>query len=198
MEIEYKWDMPSDEARARLLASLQEYGTLYPAQSIHMHACYYDTEDNYVRSIHAGLRRRVENEASVCCLKLPASSNGGCRARQEFEVEAQDIKEGLELLKDAGAPVEICDDLLTKKLVLLCETDFARVESDYRGDGFEAKLAFDSGSMARQGRQAPISEIEFEYVSGSQDAFHACANRLGQEAGLTVQPASKLARAANL
>lgn len=198
MEIEYKWNMPSDEDRARLFTFLQESGTLSPAQSIRMHACYYDTEDNYVYSVHAGLRRRIENDTSVCCLKLPASSDGGCRARQEFEVEAEDIIEGLELLKGAGAPVEICDELLSRELALLCETDFVREERDYCGKGFKAKLAFDSGHMARQGRQAPIAELEFEYVSGSEETFHDCAKALEQVGELTVQPASKLARAANL
>lgn len=198
VEIEYKWDMPSDEKRDQLLDLLRERGELGQADSIRMHARYYDTEDGYIQNIRGGLRTRTENERSICCLKLSAGGNGGFRTRQEYEVEADDVFEGLRLLKSVGAPEDICDDLASRKLEAHCETNFLRTEYDFRNREFEAKLALDSGFMERQGRQAPISEIEFEFVGGSEEAFHGFADDLAKDCELAVQPKSKLARAASL
>lgn len=198
MEIEYKWEMPDEDVRARLLAVLCERGWLDSPQQIHMRACYFDTPDRYVYHMHGGLRRRIENDASVCCLKLAVEGDDGYRTRREYEVEADDIREGLKLLKGSGAPVSVCDELLARELLPLCETDFNREEYDFRDGEFDAKLAFDVGHMSRQTRQAAISEVEFEYVSGAEDAFHSCARQLEELCGLVVQPKSKLARAASL
>lgn len=198
MEIEYKWEMPEDEVRSQLLDGLRRCGELGSPQQIYMQACYYDTPDHYVYNLHGGLRRRIENDASVCCLKLSVEGDNGCKVRREFEVEADDIRKGLELLKAVGAPSAVCNDLLSRELVPLCKTNFERLEYEFHNDTFAAKLAFDSGHMSRQERQAPIFEMEFEFVSGSEEAFHAFARQLERQCELEVQPKSKLARAASL
>lgn len=198
MEIEYKWEMPDEGTRGGMIEALRQTGRVGDAQSIHMRAQYYDTAEQDVRNMHAGLRLRSENERTVCCLKLPAGGDDAYRARQEFEVDAAGIQEGLELLKANGAPADACDALLAKPLLPTCATDFVREEYDFEGDGFAAKLAFDLGRMSREGREAPISEVEFEHASGSEDAFHACARQLEERFGLVVQPKSKLARASSL
>lgn len=198
MEIEYKWEMPDGERCAGLLKMLLQDGALSEVHSIHMHACYYDTVDRYVYSIHGGLRRRMENETSVCCLKLAVRGDDGFRTRKEFEVEADDIHEGLMRLKASDAPADICEELLSRELELLCETDFMRDEYDFASSHFSAKLAFDRGKMTRQDRQAPISELEFELVEGDEEAFHQYASKLEHACDLVVQPKSKLARAASL
>lgn len=198
MEIEYKWETPAEGTCEDMLAALREIGRLGDAQSIHMQAQYYDTVDHDVLNMHAGLRLRSENDRTICCLKLPAGGDDSFRARQEFEVEAPDIRAGLELLKDRGAPAYACDALLGKELLPTCATDFMREEHDFEADGFSAKLAFDAGRMSREDREAPISEVEFELAAGSEDAFHACARQLEELFGLVVQPRSKLARASSL
>lgn len=198
MELEYKWDLPEAETIERMLICLVQAAAASVPQTIRMQATYYDTLSGDVHRMHGGLRMRRENDESVCCLKLETPSDDACKARQEYEVVANDIVEGLRLLKDVGAPADVCDSLAAQELVALCATDFMRREYDVTADGFAAKLAIDEGLMSRQGRRAPIAEMELEFVEGSEDDFHRCAQRLQEEYGLAVQPKSKLARAATL
>ena len=74
---------------ASVLAEIQEkYGAFTP---ISMETTYYDTVDQKLSSLHWTLRRRMENEISVCTFKCPHSSGG----RGEWEVEAGSILEGI-------------------------------------------------------------------------------------------------------
>ena len=200
MEIEYKWDLAEDELERRVAESSRVSGNTATREIIEMHAIYYDSVDNQVGKLHGGLRVRRENDESVCCLKLSAEGEGGYRVRREYEVDADCIETGLRLLPQAGAPADLCTELLSKELQVLCETEFTRealtIEvAGAESEAFVAELAIDSGMMRRQGREAPIHELELEYKSGSLDAFHAYAKRLEVDFGLKVQPLAKLARA---
>lgn len=198
MEIEYKWDLSPDLTLERLFKCLGQAACAEAPEEIHMRATYYDTPSKDVYRMHGGLRLRQENASSVCCLKIAVSGEDGCRVRQEYEVEADAIDEGLKALKAVGAPHDVCDFLLGQQLVPTCSTDFSRTEYEVESAEFMAKLAVDKGQMSREGRSAPISEIELEFASGSEDSFHRFAQGLQKELGLVVQPMSKLARAATL
>lgn len=198
MEIEYKWDMPGETTLDALLEAPALVARVEDAGEIRMRATYFDTDQLDVQNMHGGLRIRQENEQSVCCLKLAASSDGACKARQEFEVEAFDIVEGLEKLPDAGAPADVCALLVAHGPRPSCETDFTRLTRMVAGDGFTAELAIDTGEMRRDGRTAPICELELEYLTGDEEAFHAFARGLQEAYDLVPQPLSKLARAMSL
>lgn len=195
MEVEYKWDLPDDETLAGMLEGIACDGAVGPVAEIRMHASYYDTADQDASNERWGLRVRSEDERSVCCLKIPVRGEDGCKTRQEFEVEASDVYDGLEKLVGCGAPRDICDFLASKPLQEVCQTDFVRQEIDVNVGGFVAKLAIDEGRLGREGRFDPIHEIEFEFVSGSPEAFHDYAQDLQRRFELEVQPLSKLARA---
>lgn len=195
MEIEYKWEMPDAALLEDLFNDEAITACMDEARELHMCATYYDTENQDVYRLHGGLRVRRENDDSVCCLKLAASADGACKARQEFEVAADDITEGLRHLPEAGAPRAVCDMLLAGNPQPTCETDFMRREQMMMCPDFVATLAVDTGEMRNQGRMAPIHEIELEYVSGSEEAFHAFARQMQEDFSLEVQPLSKLARA---
>lgn len=200
MEIEYKWDLQAAEG-SRLALDAAEAIAPYVrgVQGISMHATYYDTTDGLVAGMRGGLRLRQEGERGVCCLKLEVEDAAGCAVRQEFEVEAADIRAGLAALPTAGAPQEFCEELLASELVVLCETEFERrafaLEAGSGDVAFSAELAFDEGVLSRQGREAELREMELEYKAGSLEAFHAFAADVEQRAGLIRQPLSKLARA---
>lgn len=204
MEIEYKWDLQKAEG-PRL--ALDEAERLAPhvrgVRGISMHAAYYDTSGGLVASMRGGLRLRKENGVSVCCLKLEQRDEGGCAERREYEVPASDIRAGIVALPSAGAPTDVCEQLLASELEVLCETQFERrafileVTGDMPdGAGtFSAELAFDEGVLRRQGREAELREMELEYKGGSLKAFHAFAQELQDKLRLEPQPLSKLARA---
>ncbi len=195
MEIEYKWNMPDSQVLSRLIEGVLDAGGAVKSHEIRMRAIYYDTPNRDVYRLHGGLRIRQENDESVCCLKLAATSVDGCKARQEFEVAAADINEGLAKLPSAGAPQDVCELLTAGGPQPTCETNFVRRAYRVEVEGFVAELAVDAGKMLRDGRSAPIHEVELELVSGSQEAFHAYAQSLQEQNGLEVEPLSKLARA---
>ena len=195
MEIEYKWELPSEDVLAGLLSDAAIAPMLGEPCTLRMRATYYDTVAEDVRRMRGGLRIRQENDESVCCLKLAAQVSGACKARQEFEVSARDIADGLKRLPEMGAPADVCEMLFAAGLQPTCETDFMRREYVLACDDFTAALAIDTGEMRRQGRSAPIHELELEYLGGSEEAFHACATRMQERFGLETQPLSKLARA---
>ena len=194
MEVEYKWNLPSDVTLERMRSVLP----LSHPEHIHMHATYYDTDDQQVYRMHGGLRMRSENELSICCLKLDVSEPGECKKRQEFEAEAPSIIAGLEALPNVGAPRDICMQLIAGDPQIICETDFMRDAYAIQGSGFEAELAIDTGELRREERTAPIAELEFELKAGDEEAFNRFADELESTYALTAQPLSKLARAMRL
>lgn len=198
MEIEYKWDMADPELAHTMVSSEFLADAIVSQREIRMQAIYFDTAASDVYAMHGGLRIRRENETSVCCLKMSAESLEACKTRREFEVVADNIEDGLIKLPQAGAPQEVCDRLLAGKPLPICETVFTRQACKLEFENCNAELAFDWGEMRRNGKVAPIHEIELEYVSGSQESFHALAAGLEEQFALIVQPLSKLARAMSL
>ena len=59
-----------------------------------MHTTYYDTPAGSFSARKCTLRRRMENQRSVCTLKTP----GGGHGRREWEVECDSIEEAIEKL----------------------------------------------------------------------------------------------------
>lgn len=198
MEIEYKWEIEDPKLVDSIMSSELLAGTLASRHEIRMQAVYYDTPASDVYAMHGGLRIRKENETSICCLKMSAESLEACKTRREYEVAAQTIEDGLIKLPQAGAPQEVCERLLAGKPAPICETAFTRQACRLQFGDFDAELAFDFGEMHRNEKTALIHEIELEYVSGSQESFHAFAAELQEQFTLIVQPLSKLARAMSL
>ena len=198
MEIEYKWDMAEPELAQAILSSELLADAAAGLHDVRMQATYYDTPARDVYAMHGGLRIRRENDTSVCCLKMSSESLEACKTRREYEVVAQSIEEGLTKLPQVGAPKDVCERLLAGGPLPTCETDFMRRACSLTFADFCAELAFDTGEMRRDNKTAPIHEIELEYTSGSQNAFHAFATELQEQFALNVQPLSKLARAMSL
>lgn len=198
MEEEYKWQSSPDEMeQLRQSPMVQVYCT---ETAVHtMDAAYYDTEDALFHRIHAALRLRQEDGVSICCLKQTRSTTNHCALREEYEVPAATIEEGLRLLPDVGAPQSLCDTVLAQPIIEQCRTVFTRtaltlhVIQDKQACTME--LAFDIGYFLRNGMRADFSEIELEYKNGATPLFHTYARKLEQRHALIPEPYSKLARA---
>ena len=97
MEREYKWMIPQDTLAA-LADFLHQEQTRLSHEMLHMAAIYYDTADDLVYKNGAALRIRQENDRSVCCMKRTLKKEGAQALREEYEVEAATLAEGLKKL----------------------------------------------------------------------------------------------------
>lgn len=158
-----------------------------------MRTCYYDTPDSALSRQHCTLRRRMENETSVCTLKMPA----GKHSRAEFEVECGSIEQAIsELCKLSG--FRELEKLAASGLVEVCGARFDRTAITLCLSGCTVELALDQGVLMGGGREVPLCELEVELKEGSQRGAEAYARALALRFGLTPERQSKFRRAALL
>ena len=196
MELEYKWKLPGLTAE-EMLARLEGVEIL-SAQELKMSAKYYDTDDGMFTKQQSALRLREENGKKICCVKRGKTANGACTAREEYEVPADSVQEGLFKLCDSKLGLAFCMIVLNRKIVQLCRIEFTRMAYQLRfsadGESCEGELAVDRGSASREGVSVPVAEVEFEFKSGNEALFHKCAAHICESLALEPQPLSKLAQ----
>ncbi len=160
---------------------------------IFMETAYYDALDRSLSERRWTLRRRMENEASVCTLKVPLADG----SRGEWEVEADSIEEALPKLCNLGAPEALLT--LTKPgLVHSCGARFTRLAKVLTLPDCTAELALDQGVLLGGGQELSFSEVEVELKDGSEEAAAAFAEALAAEFALAPEPKSKVQRALEL
>ena len=158
---------------------------------IKMHTTYYDTPDGRMGNLHWTLRRRMENDRSVCTLKTPAEGFG----RNEWEVECGDISAAVDLLIARGAPKQLLLFAVNGGFVESCGAKFTRLAGIVEAEGAVLELALDEGVLLGGGKEVPLCEVEVELKAGSEAAAVAFANALAAEIHLKPEPRSKVARA---
>ena len=157
-----------------------------------MQTTYYDTPGRDLAARNITLRRRMENEISVCTLKAPAK-----QGRLEFELESGSVEEAIpELCKLSGIPE--LPALLAQGVEPVCGAKFERVAKTLLYEGTTVEVALDQGVLLGGGKQIPLCEVEFELKDGSARALGAYASVISICYGLTPEPRSKFARAAAL
>ena len=182
-EFELKFRSDADK-----IASIKEkYGDF---TTISMETTYYDTPDRKLSERHCTLRRRMENEISVCTYKCPHKDGG----RGEWEVEAANIEEGVIKLCDAGAGPELLYATVAG-LVEVCGARFTRLAAPLEVPGAAVELALDQGVLIGNGKELPFAEVEVELKEGTDEAAIAFAQELAAEFGLVPEGKSKFARA---
>ena len=160
------------------------------SHTIAMETTYYDTPDRKLSERHCTLRRRMENETSVCTYKYPHKDGG----RGEWEVEAASIEEGIIKLCDAGAGPELLYATVAG-LVEVCGARFTRLAAPLEVPGATVELALDQGVLLGNGKELPFAEVEVELKEGTDEAAIAFAKALAEEFGLVPEGKSKFARA---
>ena len=182
-EFELKFRSDADK-----IASIKEkYGDF---TTISMETTYYDTPDRKLSERHCTLRRRMENQVSVCTYKYPHKDGG----RGEWEVEAASIEEGITKLCDAGAGPELLYATVAG-LVEVCGARFTRLAAPLEVSGATVELALDQGVLIGNGKELPFAEVEVELKEGTDEAAIAFAKALAGEFGLVPEGKSKFARA---
>lgn len=187
MATEYEWKFKTD------FATLVRINACFPEKSreFQMETVYYDTADQALSSRHYTLRRRLENERSVCTLKTPAAEPN---TRNEWETENAHIENAIDELIAQGAPEEL-RELVKGGLFPICGAKFVRIAKDFSFDGALLELALDHGYLFAGNRKEPLCEVEVELKSGDMQACRQYARQLAAEFMLEEEPRSKFARA---
>jgi len=159
------------------------------ATRIHLHAMYFDTPDRQLARARVAIRLRQEGRAWVQTLKTPG---GNAITR----VEMNHARPGpiLDLSVYAGTEVESVLAGLKGELGLRYETDVVRLLRKVRTRLGTVEIAFDSGLLRAGKLELPISELEFELMSGRPAAIFAVARGWQQRHGLVLDSRSKSER----
>ena len=154
-----------------------------------MQTTYYDTSDSALSARHITLRKRLENDISVCTLKTPTGGLG----RGEWEVECDSIERAIsELCKLSGWVVL---GLLSGGVVPVCGARFDRKAFSVQLPQCTVEIALDKGTLLGGNREIPLCEVEVELKSGSEAAAVAFATALARKYDLTPEHKSKFRRA---
>ena len=157
-----------------------------PGEETHfsMETTYYDTPAGELAAKHFTLRRRMENQVSVCTLKTPAG-----RGRNEYEVVAPTIEDALpELCKLSG-------HALPTGIQPICGAKFNRIAKILTVPGAVAELALDTGILTGGGKELPLCELELELKAGDPAALVLYAAGLSATYSLEEEKHSKFRRA---
>lgn len=174
----------------KIAAIREKYRDFTP---ISMETSYYDTPDLKLAMHHWTLRRRMENDVSVCTFKRPRADG----SRGEWEVEAASIMEGVRKLCQAGADWELMR-IASGGLMETCGARFTRLAATLEIPGGKVELALDQGVLLGRGKELPFAEVEVELKDGSEDSAARFASSLARQFGLTPEPEAKAVRARKL
>ena len=185
MGIEFEWKFCSTpEKNGAIRTQVTGEEAVY-----RMATTYYDTPGGDLSRRHFTLRRRMENDRSVCTLKTPAQGHGS----NEFEVHCSTVEEAIPMLCKLSG-LEALPVLLAGGVREVCSAAFTRVAKTVVLPDCTVELALDEGILAG-GKEAPLCEVEVELKSGSREAATLSALSLAARHGLEQEPKSKFARA---
>lgn len=184
IEFEMKYSATPEQQDA-LLAAYE-----LSCRVIRMETTYYDTPSAAFSDRHITLRRRMENDVSVCTVKTPVEGYG----RGEWECGCDDILSALPKLIALGAP-EALAVWAAEGLQEVCAARFTRQAADFNWNGAVLEIALDRGVLIGGGREVPLCEIEVELKSGEPDSAMAFARELAERYGLRSEKKSKFRRA---
>lgn len=184
VEFEIKFRATPEQLNAVRSAALGQ------TQEFQMETTYYDTPNGDLSARKYTLRRRMENDRSVCTLKTPAQNVG----RNEFETDSPSIEEAIPVLCKLSGLKEL-PALLSDGVVPLCGAKFCRTAVTVVRKDCTVEIALDQGILSGGGKTIPLCELEVELKDGSQAGALAYAEELRSAYGLTRERASKFQRA---
>lgn len=159
-------------------------------QRFAMETTYYDTREGALSARRYTLRRRMENDVSVCTLKTP----GGALGRGEYEIRCGNIESAIpELCKLSG--ITELTSLTAEGVVPVCGARFTRVAKRLELSDCTVELALDEGVLSGGSREIPLCEVEVELKTGSRTGVAAYAMALAATYGLELETRSKFRRA---
>lgn len=183
-EQELKLHVPTASRQAVLREIEQREST-----RIRLHAMYFDTPGRELAKARIAIRLRQEGRDWVQTLKMP-----GINAITRIELNHPRPGPVLDLSVYAGTEVEAALAAIKGELGLRYETDVQRMLRKVRSRYGTVELAYDTGILRAGALDLPISELEFELVSGRPAAIFAVARGWQQRHHLVLDPRSKSER----
>ena len=187
MGIEYELKY---RATGEVLAAIAAEYISFPSKQFQMETTYYDTPSGALSSRHYTLRRRMENEKSVCTLKTPAAGLG----RNEIELECGSIEDAIPVLRVSGAPEDF-GSLVQDGVIAVCSAKFHRTAITLALEDFTIELALDTGTLSGGNQTIPLCEVEVEHKAGDMLSSELFAAILQKNYGLVQEERSKFRRA---
>ena len=185
MAIEYELKFQATpQVQAAILETVQGIDQHFSMQTI-----YYDTPSGQLSARHYTLRRRMENDISVCTLKAPADQGRG-----EWEVVCLQIEDAIGKLCKLGAPADL-PVLIEEGLIPVCGAKFHRIARTVQLESCTVELALDQGVLMGGGREISLCEVEVELKSGSIQQCNVYAKALADQFELKPESKSKFRRA---
>jgi len=181
-ELKFRADPDSQDAIRQAVAGEE---TVYAMQTT-----YYDTPSGALSGRHYTLRQRMENNTSVCTLKIPEQGAGRC----EWEVCCASIHDAIDLLCSIGAPIQL-KELVKEGITPVCGAKFTRIAKTLALEDCILELALDKGVLTGGGREVPLCEIEVELKAGARAACDRYAGILATKFRLEQERLSKFRRA---
>lgn len=162
-------------------------------------AIYFDTPDFLFRKHDAGLRVRQSNGQWMQTMKAGGSVQGGLHQRHEWEGPADGSRPDLGRLRALVGPGTEWSSLLAtqsldERLQELFAVKVGRLAWDLRMGETDIELVLDEGTIERDGRQDPVSEIELELKSGDPAGLFELALRLLDDIPMRLGNRSKAER----
>ncbi|CAM3929195.1 CYTH and CHAD domain-containing protein [Bordetella tumulicola] len=183
-EQELKLHVPASARRAVLQEVRQRDAT-----RVRLHALYFDTPARELANARIALRLRKEGSNWVQTLKMP-----GADAITRVEINHPRPGPVLDLSVYAGSEFEGPLSALKGELGVRYETDVQRLLRKVRSRYGSIELAYDTGILRAGSLELPISELEFELVSGRPAAIFTVARRWQQRHALVLDTRSKSER----
>jgi len=206
MEIELKYKVPDKKTMDKIWADeyvsgMEEKDT---REDILMKAAYFDTEDRILSKNNIAFRVRMEGKKTVGSLKWDDTDSGiqGLHSREEINVPIKDDKcfispspaifaqspEGRDLL-------EVVED---SPLLNYLEMTFVRKRVRLDNGDCICELSLDDGKIICDSGEAPISEMEIELFTGSQDELIKIGKAFEEKYNLKPEVKSKYSRGLDL
>lgn len=184
LERELKFHVPAQQ-RTGLKQRLKKLN----AESIRLHARYYDTATQTLARAGIALRLRLEGDQWIQTIKLPGPDE---LTRIEWNHPRPEAV--LDLSVYDGTHIEAQISELSERLVCRYITHVLRLKKVLPTATGSAELAYDEGTIVAGGLALPIHELEFEGISGEVSDLFQLGREWLIEHQLLVELRSKAAR----
>jgi triphosphatase len=183
-EQELKLHVPS-HAQAGIVKDL----TQQQVTRIQLHALYFDTPTRALVKARIALRLRQEGRHWIQTLKMP-----GDHPLSRIELNHARPDPSLDLSLYAGTEAGDALAKISEPLGICYETDVKRMLRTVKTRQGQVEIAFDQGWLRAGALTLPISEIEFELISGQVEAIFIIGQRWQTSHGLVMDARSKAER----